>query len=498
MKDAVIIGSGFAGLGMAIKLKQSGRDDFVILEKDDDLGGTWRDNTYPGCACDIPSPLYCFSFAPNPDWSRLFAPQAEIWDYLRRLVDDFDLAPHIRCGAAVTSATFDERTATWQLVVNGDETLQCRVLVTGVGALHVPSVPDLPGLETFAGTTFHSARWQHDHDLTGRRVAVVGTGASAIQFVPEIQPAVEKLTLFQRTAAWVTPKPDRALTAKEQDLYARHPAAQRLFRTFVYWTLEGRGAGFALTPKAMGFLERSAQRHLTRQVRDPDLRAKLTPDYQIGCKRVLISNSYYPALAQDNVDVVTDKIVEVRPTGVVTDDGVEHEVDTIIFGTGFEVSGNLLQLQIIGRDGIELGNVWGRRGIGAHLGMSMAGFPNLFVLLGPNTGLGHSSVVFMIESQIRYVVQALDLLDRRGADYLEVRPDRERGFRDRVQTRLDHTVWQSGCRSWYQDESGRNFTIWPYFTFQYWLETRRLRPRDFTVVRSSPAIVRTHPARTAP
>ncbi len=478
----MIIGSGFSGIGMAIKLKLSGRDDFVILEKADDVGGTWRDNTYPGCACDIPSPLYCFSFAPNPHWSRLFAPQSEIWDYLHRLVRDYGLAPHIRCGAAVTSATFDDVTRTWDVVVDSGDTYRSKILVTGVGALHLPFVPDLPGLDTFEGTTFHSARWQHEHDLTGRNVAVVGTGASAIQFVPAIQPAVEKLTLFQRTAAWVTPKPDRALSAEEQQLYTRRPAVQRAVRTFVYWMLEMRGAGFALTPKAMRFLERTARRHLARQVPDPDLRAKLTPDYQIGCKRVLISNGYYPALNQPNVEVVTDKIIEVRPRGVVTADGSEHAADTIIFATGFQVSGNLLQMKIVGRDGIELGDVWGSRGIGAHLGMTMSGFPNLFVLLGPNTGLGHSSVVFMIESQIRYVVQALDLLDRRGADCLEVRPERESRFRKRVQTRLHDTVWESGCRSWYMDDSGRNFTIWPYFTWQYWLETRRLRARDFAVL----------------
>ncbi len=481
MKDAVIIGSGFSGLGMAIKLKQSGRHDFVVLEKADDLGGTWRDNTYPGCACDIPSPLYCFSFAPNPRWSRLFAPQQEIWDYLRRLVDDYDLAGHIRFGATVTSASFDGTSGRWDVVVDGGETYRCKVLVTGVGALHLPSVPDLPGLDTFEGTTFHSARWKHDHDLAARNVAVVGTGASAIQLVPEIQPSVEKLTLFQRTAAWVVPKPDRALSSKEQELYVRRPAAQRALRAFVYWMLEARGAGFALTPKAMRWLERSARRHLARQVPDPELRAKLTPDYQIGCKRILVSNAYYPALTRDNVEVVTDKIVEVRPHGLVTADGIEHAADTIILATGFQVSGNLLQMKVVGRDGLELGEVWGGRGIGAHLGMTMSGFPNLFVLLGPNTGLGHSSVVFMIESQIRYVVQALDLLDRIGADYLEVRPERENRFRTRVQSRLDDTVWESGCRSWYMDESGRNFTIWPYFTWQYWLETRRLRPRDFTV-----------------
>jgi cation diffusion facilitator CzcD-associated flavoprotein CzcO len=479
--DALIIGSGFAGIGMAIKLRESGRHDFVILEKDDDLGGTWRDNTYPGCACDVPSPLYSFSFAPNPHWSRFFSPQEEIWEYLRRLARDHDLDRQIRFGAEVTSASFDETDGVWDVVVNGGETLRGKALVAGVGALHVPHIPEIPGLDTFEGTTFHSAQWRHDHDLTGRRVAVVGTGASAIQFVPQIQPQVEHLELFQRTPAWVVPKPDRAIDSKERHFYARHPFAQRVVRSLVYWLLEARGVGFALTPKAMTFLERSARKHLARQVTDPDLRAKLTPDYQIGCKRILLSNDFYPALAKDNVDVVTEGIAEVRPRSIISTDGREHEADTIVFGTGFRVSGNLTQMKVVGRGGVLLNDVWNGRGIGAHLGITMAGFPNLFLLLGPNTGLGHSSVVFMIESQIRYVVQALDLLERRGATRLDVRPDTEQDFLERVQTRLSDTVWESGCRSWYMDENGRNFTIWPHFTWKYWLETRRLDPDDFVI-----------------
>ncbi len=479
--DAIVIGSGFSGIGMAIELKQSGRHDFVILEKETELGGTWRDNTYPGCACDIPSPLYSFSFAPNPDWSRFFSPQDEIWDYLRRLVDAYDLERHLNYGCQVTGASFDEAAGVWDVVVNAEQTMRARVVIAGMGALHKPNIPDVPGIETFEGVSFHSAQWKHDHDLTGRTVAVVGTGASAIQFVPQIQPVVEKLTLFQRSAAWVTPKPDREIPAAQRGFYARHPWAQRAVRSIVYWVLEGRGTGFALTPKAMKLVERGARKHLERQVADPRLRALLTPDYQIGCKRILLSNDFYPALTRDNVEVVTDEIVEVRPRGVVTADGVEHPADTLIFATGFQVSGNLTQLKIVGRDGAELNQRWAERGIGAHLGITMAGFPNLFLLLGPNTGLGHSSVVFMVESQIRYVGQALDLLEERQAAYLEVRADAEADFRHRIQTRLSDTVWESGCRSWYMDEKGRNFTIWPHFTWKYWWETRRIDPDDFIV-----------------
>ncbi|MGH3384888.1 MAG: flavin-containing monooxygenase [Nocardioidaceae bacterium] len=484
--EVVIIGTGFAGIGMAIRLQQSGVDDFVLLEKDSDLGGTWRDNTYPGCACDVPSYLYSFSFEQNPHWSRMFSPQEEIWDYLRRCVDKYGIGDRIRYDAEWTGARFDEASGTWDVEVNGDEVLRARVVVTGVGALHMPSFPDLPGMEKFEGTTFHSSQWRHDHDLTGRKVAVVGTGASAIQFVPQIVKQVEHLDLYQRSAAWVTPKPDRKIPDKEQRLYARSSLAQRVVRNLIYWAMEVRGTGFALTPKAMKAIEWSAKRHLAKQVSDPELRATLTPDYQIGCKRILLSNDFYPALARDNVDVITDGIAEVRANSVVTADGTEREADTIIFGTGFEISGNLTHMKIFGRGGAELNEQWQQRGIGAHLGIAVSGFPNLFFLLGPNTGLGHSSVVFMIEQQVNYVLQALDLLDRRSASYLDVRPDTQQTFLDRIQLRLTDTVWQSGCKSWYIDENGRNFTIWPHYTWKYWMETRKLSPAEYDVVRVDP------------
>ncbi len=477
--EVVIVGAGFAGIGMGIRLKETGRHNFVILEKDDDLGGTWRDNTYPGCACDVPSSLYSFSFEQNPHWSRMFSPAEEIWDYLRHCVDKYELTSHLRYGAQVTGARFS--TGGWDVDVNGATAIHAQVLVSGAGALHLPKTPDLPGIESFEGVTFHSARWRHDHDLTDRAVAVIGTGASAVQFVPEIQPKVARLSLFQRTAAWVTPKPDRPIPVKEQRLYEKHPVTQRMVRHLIYWTMEARGAGFALTPKAMKFLEVSAQRLLDRQVPDEALRAKLTPSYQIGCKRILLSNDYYPTLSRDNVEVVTDAIAQVRPHSIVTTAGTEHDVDTIIFGTGFEVSATVTHMNIVGRDGVWLRDVWSDRGIGAHLGMTVAGFPNFFLLLGPNTGLGHNSVIFMIESQIRYVLQVLDLLDARGGAYVDVRPEAEADFLARIQHRLADTVWASGCTSWYLDEHGRNFTIWPHFTWRYWLATRWLRPAQYDI-----------------
>ena len=479
--DVVVIGSGFSGICTAIQLKRAGRHDFVILEKADDIGGTWRDNTYPGCACDVPSHLYSFSFEPNPRWSRMFSSQDEIWQYLRHCVDAYDLAPHLRFDADVTGARFDEDSGRWRVDVNGADALDCRILVAGVGALHHPKIPDLPGLASFAGTTFHSARWRHDHDLAGRAVAVIGTGASSVQFVPQIAPRVARLDLYQRTPAWVTPKPDPPIAADRQRLYARRPATQRAMRSLLYWALEARGIGFTTTPKAMRLLEHEARTHLQRQVADADLRARLTPDYQIGCKRVLLSDDFYPSLQRDNVHLVTDLIAQVTPDGIRTVDGVQRDVDTIIFGTGFDVSANLVRLDLVGRGGRSLGDVWAEEGIGAHLGITVSGFPNLFLLLGPNTGLGHTSVVFMIEAQARYVARALELMDSSGASTIEVRAEAQQRFVHRVQSRLDRTVWQSGCRSWYLDENGRNFTIWPHVTWRYWLRTRRPHPADFVL-----------------
>jgi len=482
MAEVVIVGSGFAGLCMGIKLRQAGCEDFVILEKAEELGGTWRDNTYPGCACDIPSYLYSFSFEQNPHWTRMFAPWDEILAYLKHCADKYGIADKIRYGAEVTEAAFDEATGRWTVTVNGDQTIETQALVAGVGSLHQPKLPDLPGLDSFAGTTFHSARWKHDHELSDRNVAVIGTGASAIQFVPKIAPQVAHLDVFQRTPPWITPKPDRAIGPRERAVHARFPAGQRAIRNAIYWGLEGRGIGFAGNPKLMKALELQAKRHLRKQVPDPELRAKLTPDYQIGCKRLLISNDYYPALARPNVDVVTTPITRVTPTSVVTGDGVERSCDTIVLGTGFEVSANLTRMPILGKDGVDLADHWKRNGIGAHLGITVAGFPNLFLLVGPNTVLGHSSMVFMIEAQVRYVMQALHLLRRRGASYVEVREEAQERFVNSIQGELGDTVWQSGCNSWYFDAQGRNSTIWPEFTVSYWRRTRRLDPADFVLV----------------
>jgi cation diffusion facilitator CzcD-associated flavoprotein CzcO len=474
--EVAIIGSGFAGICMAIKLKRAGIHDFVILEKDDDLGGTWRDNTYPGCACDIPSYLYSFSFAPNPGWTRMFAPWDEILAYLRDCADRFGITPHLRYGANVTRASYQD--GQWTVEVNGAAEYTARALVSGVGALHDARMPDLPGLGSFAGTAFHSAHWDHGHDLTGRRVGVIGTGASAIQFVPQIAPRVERLTVFQRTAPWVTPKPDRAIGPRERAVHARFPLGQRAIRNVVYSALELRGLGFALNPRLMKPLEVQARRHLDKQVPDPELRTRLTPDYQIGCKRILVSSDYYPTFARDNVELVTDPISRVTPAGVVTADGTEHPCDTLVLGTGFTVSGDLTRMRVTGRDGADLNELWKRDGRGAHLGIAVAGFPNLFLLVGPNTTLAHSSMVFMIEAQVRYVLQALRRLHS-GARTVEVRADVQDRFVSRVRGRLDGTVWQSGCGSWYLDERGRNTTIWPRFTFDYWWRTRRLDPSEY-------------------
>jgi cation diffusion facilitator CzcD-associated flavoprotein CzcO len=477
--DVAIVGSGFAGLGAAARLRQAGREDFLILEKGDTLGGTWRDNTYPGCACDVQSHLYSFSFAPNPDWTRTFARQPEIRAYLERVADRFALRDRIRFGAEVAAARWAGKG--WELRLADGTQVHARVVVWGTGALHEPSVPDIPGLDEFTGTVFHSAQWRHDHDLTGRRVAVIGTGASAIQFVPAIQPQVASLALFQRTAPWVLPKPDRPVPAAMRRLYRALPAVQKLQRALIYARNEALVSGF-LKPRRMAVIERFARAYLHRVFAGrPDLEAKVTPDFTIGCKRILMSNDYYPALKQPNVDVVTEKIVRVTPNAVVTADGVEHEVDTIIFGTGFTVGAGLgKSVPITGRDGVRLAD---QGVVEGFLGTTIAGFPNLFVLTGPNTGLGHSSMVFMIESQLNYVLDALRVLDEHRAVALDTLPDRQDAYNAALQRRLDGSVWTAGgCASWYLDDDGRNRTLWPGYTFDFRRRTRRVRPADHELI----------------
>jgi cation diffusion facilitator CzcD-associated flavoprotein CzcO len=479
--SVVIIGSGFAGLGMAIQLTEQGRDDFVVLEKAETLGGTWRDNTYPGCACDVQSHLYSFSFAPNPDWTRMFARQPEIRSYLEGLADRYRLRDRIRYGVTVTGAEFDAGSGGWTVHTASGEAIECRFVVWGTGALHEPSVPEIDGLERFAGRVFHSAGWDHEHDLAGRKVAVIGTGASAIQFVPPVAEQAAELTLFQRTPPWILPKLDRPISAAERWAFRAFPLLQRLYRGSIYGRLEGRVFGFR-HPRVMSGLQALAKAHIRRGIADPELRAAVTPDYTLGCKRVLISNDYYPALARDNVNVVSTGIERVTEHGVVTADGVEHEVDTIIFGTGFKVADAFAQLAITGRDGVKLTDAW-KDGSEALLGTTVAGFPNLFLLVGPNTGLSHSSMVYMIESQVAYVLDCLRLLDRHSARVLDTRPERQAAYNTELHEQLAGGVWQrGGCRSWYLDEHGVNRTLWPDFTFRFRRLTRHADPANHEIL----------------
>jgi cation diffusion facilitator CzcD-associated flavoprotein CzcO len=478
--EVLIVGTGFSGLGMAIELKRTGRHDFAVLEKASDLGGTWRDNQYPGCACDVQSHMYSYSFELNPNWSRAFAEQPEIWAYLQGVADKYDLRRHIRFNTEFTGANWDEDAKIWHIQTGPGDTYTAKALVMGVGALHIPNVPALPGVERFQGKVFHSAQWDKDYDLTGKKVAVVGTGASAIQFVPKIAEQVEKLEVFQRTPPWIMPKADRAIGERERLLFRRVPFLRRLYRDLVYWARESTALGFAVDPRIMKLAQRVARRHMARQVPDPALREKLIPDYTMGCKRVLISNDYYPALSRDNVDLVTDGIAEVRERSVVDSAGVSHDVDVIIYGTGFHVIDGFGYLSIVGKDGRDLAKEWREEGIQSHFGITVAGFPNFFFLLGPNTGLGHNSVVFMAESQIRYVSQCLDLLER--ADEVEVRGEVQRRFNAEIQRKLSRGVWtEGGCRSWYLDSRGVNRTIWPGFTWRYWMRTKKVRTDDFVL-----------------
>ncbi|HMI85215.1 MAG TPA: NAD(P)/FAD-dependent oxidoreductase [Polyangiaceae bacterium] len=473
-----IVGSGFAGLGAAILLKREGIEEFAIFERAADVGGTWRDNSYPGCACDVESHLYSFSFAPNPTWSRSYSPQAEIFAYLRRCADEYGLRPHLRFRHELVSAAWDEGRKRWVLETSSG-TYTADVLIGGMGAFSEPSIPPLPGLGSFQGKVFHSARWDHDYDLRGREVAVIGTGASAIQFVPEIQPRVGKLRLFQRTPAWVVPRYEHTLGPRTQSLYRAAPILQKLARSIIY----ARRELFVLAfrhPRIMRLVEAFAVRYLKQTIADPELRAKLTPSFRMGCKRILISNEYLPALAKENAEVITEPIREVRARSIVTEDGVEHPVDTIICGTGFRVTEMPFADRIRGRSGRTLAETW-QGSPTAHWGTTVSGFPNLFLLLGPNTGLGHTSVVFMIESQLELVIEAIRHMRRHGIAALEPRREEQARFVAQVEGRMRGTVWSTGgCASWYVDKTGRNSTLWPGFTFSF-RRRCRFRPDEYAL-----------------
>ncbi|HEX2016704.1 MAG TPA: NAD(P)/FAD-dependent oxidoreductase [Solirubrobacteraceae bacterium] len=467
-----ILGAGFAGLGLAIRLKQAGIEDFVVLEREAEVGGTWWANTYPGCQCDIPSHLYSFSFALNPDWTRTYAKQGELRDYLHECSHRFGVREHLRLGCEVLSAVWDDGRALWRLETSAGP-YEVEMMVAAPGPLSEPSLPSVPGLDSFSGEIWHTARWNHDYPLEGKRVVVVGTGASAIQAVPEIQPLVEKLTVLQRTAPWVMPHRDRPITRFERRLYRRFPGLQRAVRAGVYGLRELLVPGLVYQPRLLRGIERLARGHIAKQVPDPALRAKLTPDYTIGCKRILPSSRWYPALNQPNVEVVTSGLAEVTPDGIRTADGQFCEADVIIFATGFYVTDIPFAATVTGSDGRRLSEVWAGSPQ-AYRGTAIPGFPNMFLLVGPGTGLGHNSIVFMIEAQLHYLLDALSTMQARGARTVEVRPEAWERYNQRLQARMGQTVWNSGgCMSWYIDANGRNTTIWPDFTWRFWQQLRR-------------------------
>lgn len=480
IKDIVIIGTGFSGMGAAMKLRDAGREDFVILEKAGDVGGTWRDNTYPGCECDIPSHMYSFSYELNSDWTKSFSGQQEIWAYMRKVADEQGIRPYIDFGVEVTGAAWDEDRQRWTIRTLGGEDYEARFVIAGVGGLHLPNIPEIAGADSFGGPRFHSAEWDHSVDLAGKKVAVIGTGASAIQFVPIIAQEASQLTVFQRTAPWVLPKKDKPTPQWRKQVFAKVPGAQRAYRDALYWGLEARAIAFNGHLNVLPVAEKIVTRYLAKAILDPELRAKLTPDYRLGCKRVLQSNTYYPTFLRDNVELNTEGVAEITPDGVIDSNGVLHEADVIIYGTGFHVIDAFDYLDIKGKKGVDLAAQFREGGVETYLGMMIAGFPNLAFMLGPNTALGHNSVVFMIEQQTKYVIRLLDEMDARGAVAAEPTRQAQEAFNEEVQRLVEKGIWtQGGCTSWYLDSHGKNRTIWPKFTFQYWWETRKVNVPDF-------------------
>lgn len=479
---ALIIGTGFSGLGMGIELQRRGID-FLIVEKADEIGGTWRDNTYPGCACDIPAHMYSFSFEPKPDWSYMWAFQPEILDYLRGIAEKYGLRRYVRFGEHVDRAQWDDAECRWHVFTKGGQEYVAQFLISGAGALHIPSVPDVEGLAEFVqggGAAFHSAQWDHSVDIAGKRVAVIGTGASAIQIVPEIIGEVAQLQLYQRTPAWVMPRPNNAIPAGLQKVFATIPGTRALLRALIYWIHESVGFAMTRQPAILKLGELLGRWNIRLHVRDPELRRRLRPHYRAGCKRILNSDTYYRGVADPKTELVTERIARITPRGIVTEDGVERDVDVIVFATGFHVSDSYTYVDIKGAGAEDLVDRWNREGVQAHRGITVADVPNLFFLLGPNTGLGHNSVVFMIESQIRYVAQAIAAVDKAGMQALAPTRPAQDSFNTELQHDLDRTVWSTGgCRSWYLDEHGKNRALWSGMTWQYWLATRSLKHKEY-------------------
>jgi cation diffusion facilitator CzcD-associated flavoprotein CzcO len=480
--DTIIIGTGFSGICMAIKLKQAGIGSIKILEQRDTIGGTWRDNTYPGAECDVQSHLYSFSFEPNPNWKKMFGEQSEILAYMNFCVDKYDLRHLIEFNTSVKGIYFQEESGIWEVHTESGQIFLAHTVVSGNGGLSRPSLPDIKGLDSFKGKIFHSAKWDHSYDLNGKEVAVIGTGASAIQIVPAIAPIVKKLNLFQRTPPWIISKSDREISDQERLLYSILPITQQLYREYIYWILEIRILGLVLNPDLMKAFEQAAREYLKKSIKNPILQEKLTPNYLFGCKRILLSNNYYPALERKNVELITSGIEEVREKSILTKEGKEIFVDTIIAATGFHGAKTGAPFEIIGIKNQSLNETWKLNGAKAYLGITVSGFPNLFLMTGPNSGLAHSSMIYIIESQAQYITQCIKSIKSNNLKYIEVKQEVQDTYNSELQMRLQKSVWADSCNSWYVDKSGRNTSLWPGFTLEFKTRTFAFNPTEYNLV----------------
>ena len=477
-----IIGAGFGGIAMAIRLQQHGIYDFIILEKGSDFGGTWRDNQYPGAACDVQSHLYSLSFAPKSNWSKRYAEAPEIFSYIQDLVTDYNLRAFCRLNTEVLAAHYQAERCLWQLQLQDQSILEAQFVIFASGPLHIPQIPDILGIEKFQGIVFHSAQLDHTYDPTGKNVASIGTGGSAIQYIPEIAPQCKHLYVMQRTAAWVIPRDEHAYPNLEKKLFKKYDWFRKLHRTRLYWSNESRVVPI-VKPGIMKFTQKLAELLIKYEVKNPELAKKLTPDYIMGCKRILVSNRYFPTFNRHNVELVTEKIQELTEHSIITQDGKERPIDCLIYGTGFITDPRIYMknFQCTGLDGVELNEVW-KQGAESYYGICVKDFPNLFQLLGPNTLLAHNSVIFMIEAQVEYILQLMQLVDRSQSDAIMVKDQAQDAFNQQVQHMFEKTVWQSGCVSWYQQEGGKNFALWPTYTWKYWLKTKKPNAADYRLL----------------
>ena len=480
--QVAIIGAGFGGLAMGIRLLQRNIHNFLILEKSNEVGGTWRENQYPGAACDVQSHLYSLSFAPKTDWSKRYADAPEIFQYIQDVVQQFNLREYCQFNSEVVHTEYHEKECLWHVTLKDGRQLSCQYLIFASGPLHVPQIPHIKGIEKFQGKVFHSSQWDHQYDLNGKVVASIGTGGSAIQYIPEIAPQVKQIYVMQRTAAWVIPRDERKYLNVEKKLFKQADWFRKLHRARLYWSNESRAIPI-MQPSVMKYTQKLAEAFIRFQVKDKQLAQKLTPDYIMGCKRILVSNKYFPTFNRDNVELVTDAILELTADSIITKDGKMRKIDCLIYGTGF-ITDPRIYLQpfsCLGEHGVELKQAW-KDGAESYYGISHKGFPNLFQLLGPNTVLAHNSVIFMIEAQVDYILQMMDLVTQSQSNAIVVKDQVQDQFNQDVQDMLNNTVWQSGCLSWYQQDGGKNFALWPTYTWKYWLKTKSLHPSDFRLI----------------